>query len=94
MCMFVCVEVVCSPKPSMKQFGHYVGLLLWVSEGDLVQNMHGSVRTRCKHSEKTERLTEIQMGKSCTEKKTQLAGRKRGQADKNRETKTRKENDL
>lgn len=98
MCMFVHVQVVCSPKPSIKQFGHYVGLLLWVSEGDLVQNMHGSVRTliytRCKHSEKTERLTEIQMGKSCIEKKTQLAGRKRGQADKNKEKKRRKENNL
>lgn len=50
--------------------------------------------TRCKHSEKTERLTEIQMGKSCIEKKTQLAGRKRGQADKNKEKKRRKENNL
>lgn len=34
------------------------------------------------------------MGKSCIEKKTQLAGRKRGQADKNKEKKRRKENNL
>lgn len=50
MCMFVHVQVVCSPKPSIKQFGHYVGLLLWVSEGDLVQNMHGS---ECLHTLQT-----------------------------------------
>lgn len=55
MCMFVHVQVVCSPKPSMKQFGHYVGLLLWVSEGDLVQNMHGSVRTLIAHAANTQK---------------------------------------